>query len=322
MKKKLFAAGFCSLFLFFAGFSLSSQAQSTIGSTELQADTTINVEDNESSNQSQATKSELDSLKQVVSEIKQKQDESEQEAKWEKIWNKRKKWWGFSYITSQTLKLKDSYGQDMKSDFGINIQRGRTWYLPKKPIAGMIKFGIDASFFDVTYIKYAKATAQQQLYTELNEEEQEEESIELGRHYINYSLAVGPSVTINPISQLRAGLFFHWLPGGSLLIYDSELSFGFQNSFAFGMHIDWKKFFIGFETRWGNCKFSKIDVDDINNNDTEEDFSSDDINYDENGNVSIDTDYNYEDTNPFDALTFEKQKIKTKSFMLTVGLRF
>jgi len=263
--------------------------------------------------------SELDSLKNVVSTLQQQAADDKEQARLEKIW-KRRKWWGISYIPSLKISNADNDGAEVKSDFGVNIYRGRTWYFPKKPLAGMIKIGIDASFFDVTYAKLKDgANAEQENSGETSggdnseyyTDEEEDFDINLGRHYINYSLAIGPSVTINPVSQLRAGLFFHYMPGVSALILDSKVSWGMQNTFRFGIHVDWSKFFLGFEGRWGSCKFSSIDTDDIDSDPEIGDVTIDDSSYD------VDADYD-----PFENLTVAKQKMKIKQFMLTIGMRF
>ena len=46
----------------------------------------------------------------------------------------------------------------MKSDFGAAIVWGKTYYLHKKPLAGMIKFGIDWSWMDLNYAQYKLET--------------------------------------------------------------------------------------------------------------------------------------------------------------------
>jgi len=257
-----------------------------------------------------------DSLLALVQELQQKQAQAEQEKKWEKIWDKRKKHWSFSYITSQKLTLKNNENSVSKSSFGVNVKRGRTWYLPKKPLGGMVKFGIDLDPLDLTYVKYESDPVNVQKTTGSADEEGEEQDLNLGRHQITYGIGIGPSVTVNPIDHLKACAFFHYVPGVGALIYDSKFSWGYQGMCAFGFNVAYKVISLGFETRWGSSTFSKIEYDEEEN----------DNNFDYGDYVSDNGDVSYEDVlddyDPFRSLTKEKQKIKVKSFLVTLAFRF
>jgi len=250
-----------------------------------------------------------DSLLTLVQELQQKQAKAEQEKKWEKIWDKRKKHWSFSYITSQKLTLKNDENSVSKSSFGVNVKRGRTWYLPKKPLGGMVRFGIDLDPLDFTYVKYKSDPVSIQTTTAVADEGEEEEEVSLGRHQITYGIGIGPSVTVNPIDHLKASAFFHYVPGVGALIYDSKFSWGYQGMCSFGFNVAYKVISLGFEARWGSSTFSKIEYDGEG-----DDYSDDygDASYDE-----LEDDYD-----PFRSLTKEKQKIKVKSFLVTLAFRF
>ena len=88
-----------------------------------------------------------DSLLQVVSNLSDRIQKAEEETRNERIWKKRAKYFNIGYITSQTLTDKLDDEAEWKNDFGVSLTFGKTYYLHKKPLLNMIKFGIDATWF-------------------------------------------------------------------------------------------------------------------------------------------------------------------------------
>ena len=71
-------------------------------------------------------------------------------AKQEKIWG-RKKYFNISYgMPSLT---RGNGLEKLNSDFAVAINRGNTYYLHKKPLFGMLKFGLDWTVFDIAAAK-------------------------------------------------------------------------------------------------------------------------------------------------------------------------
>ncbi len=246
----------------------------------------------------------VDSLTRVVSELKQAQDEMKHEQHLDRVWS-RKSLMGFSWVTSQTLTDKTT-GNEWKHEFAAGLQWGKTYYLHRKPIAGMIKFGLDWNWMDVTYAKYKNpledmAGAPKSYYDEGDDLFTD---IDLGMQQIDYGMAIGPSITVNPVGHLMVGAFFHYIPTASMVLMDSEISAAYVGSMAWGMTISHKAFFVGFESRWGTGKYSKFDIDDL-----DEGLGYDD----ETGEV---------DVPGFDNLFKDKNKMKTKSFRLSFGFRW
>lgn len=100
-----------------------------------------------------------DSLLQVVNELSGRVKKTEDAARNERIWKKRAKYFNIGYITNQTLTDKVDAEAEWKSDFGVSLAFGKTYYLHKKPLLNMIKFGIDATWFDISYAKYSEPDA-------------------------------------------------------------------------------------------------------------------------------------------------------------------
>ena len=96
-----------------------------------------------------------DSLLQVVNELSDRVQKTEDAARNERIWKKRAKYFNIGYITNQTLTDKVDAEAEWKSDFGVSLTFGKTYYLHKKPLLNMIKFGIDATWFELSYAKYS-----------------------------------------------------------------------------------------------------------------------------------------------------------------------
>ncbi len=102
-------------------------------------------------NQSDEMTQRLDSLQQVVNNMSNTNQELEQERLNRVVWKDRAKYFNLGYV-KQTLTDK-STGIELQSDFGVSLSSGKTYYLHKKPLAGMIKFGLDWTWMDLNYAK-------------------------------------------------------------------------------------------------------------------------------------------------------------------------
>ena len=118
------------------------------------------------------------------------------------------KYFNFGYITNQELTLKDDLAGDFKweSQFGVDINWGRTYYIPKKPLFGMLKFGIDWSWMDISYVKYKDYEEELTGGTGLpapgtggSYYDDEEDELALGIHQVEYGMRIGPSITVMPV---------------------------------------------------------------------------------------------------------------------------
>lgn len=216
----------------------------------------------------------VDSLKQVISELSSKIQKVENDERNEAIWNKRKKYFHFGYM-NQTLTHQDFPGLEWKSDFGFSMGMGRTYYLHKKPLFNMMKFGLDATWLDISYAKYSQPKGWEEPFesTELDDEE------DLGTHQVEIGLHIGPSVTINPVDHLKLSGYFHFVPSGSVIILNDEANASYVSNFAVGAAISYKVISLGIESRWGKAKYNSFSVDEegADFEDVEGDFNVDDV---------------------------------------------
>lgn len=176
-----------------------------------------------------------------------------------RIWGRTK----FFDIRYDWSKMSEIKGKDisLKADLGISFLLGNTYLLHTKPLWGMVKFGLDAIWFDTSFISYPKK----------NVFDGDEWNVRDGFRF-DLGMGVGPSVNIAPFSNfgnalkfLKIQVYFHFTPSLSLLNFDSEVydekdnHFGFSPFINFGGVITWKMIGLGVEGRWCTGKYSGVD---------------------------------------------------------------
>lgn len=174
----------------------------------------------------------------------------------------------------KTLKLGYSI-QSMENEFGgkqdakmaFDLSQVKTIFLHKKAIAGKVKFGIDWGF----NVEYAYFDAEDGLdgYTGVTgytgtgnsyyEPEDEAEGLNIkGIHQLDYGLKVGPSITYNPVGNLRLCAYFHCTPSLSMQILNGDYGYGFVPFFDTGLEISYRWIGLGAEIRKGVGKYNSI----------------------------------------------------------------
>lgn len=242
---------------------------------------------------------------QVVSNLSDRIQKAEEETRNERIWKKRAKYFNIGYITSQTLTDKLDDEAEWKNDFGVSLTFGKTYYLHKKPLLNMIKFGIDATWFELSYAKYsepdvfAETGSYTRAYNDYSSDYDDyyEEDIDLGIHQIDASMHVGPSVTVNPVGDLKVAAYFHYVPTYSMVVIDDSFGHGYVSNFAFGASVAYKAISVGIEHRWAKKA------------------TYNGLSFDEEG-----MDYDAPDFE--DAIESDKWKMKSKSFRVFLSFRY
>lgn len=204
----------------------------------------------------------LDSLQQVVNKLATQIDDSEEADRQQKIWKDRAKYFNLAYV-KQKLQYKDIDGLQYESDFGVAISRGRTYYLHKKPILKMIKFGIDWTQFDINYAKYGKLTEDLSETTgDPSVSGEESMDLDLGMHQLDFGMHFGLSLTVNPVSHLKVNGYYRFAPSASLILLDDDVSVQFVPFNVFGGAISYKVISIGVEARKGSAKYKNFSVNE------------------------------------------------------------
>ena len=198
---------------------------------------------------------------------------SYQQSSYNEIWKQRKHL-TFGIGSQKLTNLSDEDSPVLKSTIALSLQTGRTYHLHKKPLANIIKFGLDWNQMELHFAKYKK----------LDEEYDGSENggsgdhlfngnlgdlglSDLGFYQLDYGMAVGPSIQITPLYNIGNGLefikvytHFHVIPSYSIIFLsspnDTNLGYGYVTSFNWGIGIAYRSFAIGFETRWGKGKYN------------------------------------------------------------------
>lgn len=196
----------------------------------------------------------------------------------------RKKYFNINLVTSESLASKENKDAKSEKDFGIGITLGRTFYVLKKPIVNMIQVGIDWTYIDLTYTKYKKVHLE-----DMDDGSKFSLTPFFGDQHAQYSMAVGPSITVNPINHLVVNAYLRYMPTCSAIFNSKKANFAYASGCQFGMTAGWKAFHLGFETRSSSVKHKVLD----NHEDNMEGIDKD-----------------------------QKFKLKNKSFRFFIGFRF
>lgn len=223
----------------------------------------------------------LDSLKALnneLSQIKSRLDNVEKERHFEKVW-KRKKYWKFGF-GNPSIERTDGEPMAWKTEFAVFLQQGKTVYFHSKPLWGMVKIGLDYGFLDFNYAKLKLKTAELSQTTpsapntgsnpnggfdDIESDEPSSDSllgIDLGMHKLEYSLHIGPSISVNPWDHLIVAAYFHAMPTASGILENDKFSYGFGCAMSAGISVSYKTISLGVEGLWSSIKYKQASFDD------------------------------------------------------------
>lgn len=190
--------------------------------------------------------------------------------KQDRVWGRSKYFniaFGSQYLTNKLINDKDFYDNDITLSFTV----GRTFYIPREPLFGMVKFGIDWSYLDVNFSKYEFDDIYD--YEYMYDDQQggmwndptytdEDINSSYNTYKVEIGMQVGPSITVNPIDYLKLSLYFRYAPSFSIMsaFTDGETSYGYGSYFTLGFAASYKVISIGIEKRWGNCSYKYEDL--------------------------------------------------------------
>lgn len=163
----------------------------------------------------------------------------------ERIWDGRSRYLNIGYVW-QKLKPTNEALQ-AESDYGVSLSWGRTYYLHRRPLLGMVKIGLDWSWLDVNYANYSLTSKSGLAGTEL--------PVNLGAHQVDIGMSIGPSVTVRPIGGLKVSAYGRFTPSCSLAILEEQTHADFVGFFNVGASVAWNAFSVGLEGRWGKAKY-------------------------------------------------------------------
>lgn len=198
--------------------------------------------------------------------------------------------------------VEEQLVSEMKSNWGVSLQIGRSYALHKTPIANLLQFNIDYTYIDLNanhfniegdgknlYDSNARLVYDDRgdyYYTPWN----------LEKYEFNYGMAVGPSVSLAPFTSLNASglhhiklnLYYHigyhvsllWMQneGGAdantredddaqvryeRMKDNAKLDWGHGLIQSFGFSVVWKFIGIGYEHRSAGIKYQSVSSSDF-----------------------------------------------------------
>ena len=147
----------------------------------------------------------------------------------------------------------------------IGFDKGRNIYLHKKPIAGIMKFGIDLGI-DLNYMQ-VKLSGEPSEYEGPvgyvgTEGSDYDDSMDFLADIsgINFSagLAVGPSLTINPVDKVRLCAYVHFVPTASFYIQGMSINCGYAPMMKYGLEASYGAIGLGIEYNSGMITYQDM----------------------------------------------------------------
>lgn len=172
-----------------------------------------------------------------------------------RIWKKRAGYLNISYV-KQSVENELTSKLNLNSDWGASISWGRTFYLHKKPIGRVLKFGLDWTWLDINGAGYSDLQ---------DYDEYDQSYVDLKTYQAEIGMQFGPSITVNPVHHLKIGAYFRVTPCYSAIyVPDYEAVWGnYATFFNVGGTIAWKVLSVGVEYRKGSAKYKSLIDDDI-----------------------------------------------------------
>lgn len=152
----------------------------------------------------------------------------------------RKKYRNISF-SSQKMSFGDASFSDA-SNFGFGFTTGRSYIVHPRPIAGMLRLGIDATWFDINYGNWNQKLADKKWHI----------------HKLDIGLGVGPGIHVNPVSKLGIHAYFRFNPTFTAMFTTIDglgINGGYASYFTTGGAVSWGVISLGVEARFGGGRY-------------------------------------------------------------------
>lgn len=152
-------------------------------------------------------------------------------------------------FVQQEIKLKGT-DYKLKSEYGGAFTMGRSYYLHKKPILGLLRFGLDWSYLDLNFALY--------------QEEMARSSDKYNYYQLEAGMQFGPSITLTPLKNLKINVYGRFAPSFSGIYNDEveEFACAYASFYVVGGAISYKVISFGVEQRFGEAKYKFDGYDD------------------------------------------------------------
>lgn len=179
-------------------------------------------------------------------------------------------------------------GCTLNPNYGFSLGLTKTYFVHKQPIGGFMRFGIEATWFDITYTNYSNTVSfngsnwdpDDYNYVfdygnggDYDYDDEEDDVPSIGNHQVDLAMGVGVSATFAPfykmnknLAALKGKIYCNFMPTASLLMQSNEdennLSVAFVPFVTFGTQISWKVLSVFVEGRWGASNYKFLLSDD------------------------------------------------------------
>ena len=150
-----------------------------------------------------------------------------------------------SYINLGAINstMSQTGAPDLTCGMSASFTAGRTYSFHKKPIGGFLRFGVDVTWFELNYENYSiqhKGYWGNESYL---------------YHEAEYSLHIGPSITLNPFGKCYIHGYYRFAPSYSALYMHDSLYGGYSSYWVGGGSISIGKVGLGIENRVGDSNY-------------------------------------------------------------------
>lgn len=174
----------------------------------------------------------------------QEQDKSELN----RIWRKRSDYLNLAFVV-QNVETNIDELSELNSEWGASISWGKTFYLHRKPIGRVLKFGLDWTWLDLN-----GACFEQDMYSIFDGDYHET------LYQLDAGMQFGPSITVNPVDHLKISTYFRVTPTFAT-VYAVENELFLQNYATYlnaGISVAWRLLSLGVEYRTGKTSYDDL----------------------------------------------------------------
>ena len=174
----------------------------------------------------------------------QEQDKSELN----RIWRRRSDYLNLAFVV-QNVETNIDELSELNSEWGASISWGKTFYLHRKPIGRVLKFGLDWTWLDLN-----GACFEQDMYSIFDGDYHET------LYQLDAGMQFGPSITVNPVDHLKISTYFRVTPTFAT-VYAVENELFLKNYATYlnaGLSVAWRLLSLGVEYRTGKTSYDDL----------------------------------------------------------------
>ena len=177
-------------------------------------------------------------------------ERAQEQDKWElnRIWRRRSDYLNLAFV-EQNVETNIDELSELNSEWGASISWGKTFYLHRKPIGRVLKFGLDWTWLDLN-----GACFEQDMYSIFDGDYHET------LYQLDAGMQFGPSITVNPVDHLKISTYFRVTPTFAT-VYAVENELFLKNYATYlnaGLSVAWRLLSLGVEYRTGKTSYDDL----------------------------------------------------------------